>query len=286
MTRTVDYTAAETYAALRRGVEQAVTLIPDAYRSEEFFEIERERVWSKSWVTVGYATDIPRAGDILVEEVAGQSILVLRDRELGLRAYHNVCRHRGSRLVAENSNCKVIRCPYHGWGYGLDGQLLGTPYFQGLDVPAQTQNVYQMTPGVAADFCRDEYPLLPLQVREWGGLLCVNLDPTRRSFEEWIGDLPRRFCRHPLGEMQRVRRRTYEIQANWKLIAENFMEYYHLPWGHPELCNVSGFDNHYRYQGPGMYTGMATIPLTSDPKTVSFDLPTIEGLDATEARSA
>jgi phenylpropionate dioxygenase-like ring-hydroxylating dioxygenase large terminal subunit len=121
---------------------------------------------------------------------------------------------------------------------------------------------------------------------EWGGLLCVNLDPSPIPFERWIGDLPTRFCRHPLSEMQLVRRRTYEINANWKLIAENFMEYYHLPWGHPELCNVSGFDNHYRYQGPGMYTGMATIPLTDDPDTVSFDLPRIPGLNETESQSA
>ena len=79
----------------------------------------------------------------------------------------------------------------------------------------------------------------------------------------------------------------YRIRANWKLIAENFMEYYHLPFGHPELCNVSGFDNHYRYQGPGMYTGMATIPLSSDPSTVSFEgLPLLEGLNDTESQSA
>jgi choline monooxygenase len=86
--------------------------------------------------------------------------------------------------------------------------------------------------------------------------------------------------------MMLARRRQYEIQANWKLIAENFMEYYHLPWGHPELCNVSGFDNHYRYQGPGMYTGMCTVPLTNDPSTVSFDLPAIPGLNVTESQSA
>jgi choline monooxygenase len=203
-----------------------------------------------------------------------------------LRAFHNVCRHRGSRLIAESTNCKVIRCPYHGWGYSLDGRLLGTPYFQGLDVPAEVAGQCQMTPGVAADFCKDAYPLLPAQLATWGGLICVNLATDPTPFDRWIGDLPQRFCRHPLHEMQRVRRRTYEIQANWKLIAENFMEYYHLPWGHPELCNVSGFDNHYRYQGPGMYTGMGTIPLTSDPNTIRFDLPTMPELNRTESQSA
>jgi choline monooxygenase len=282
----IDYTAPNTYAPLRNNVEQAVTLIPDAYRSQAFFEVEQDRVWSRSWVVVGYASEIPHHGDCLVAEVAGQSVLVVRDKGGELRAFHNVCRHRASRLVAENTNCKVIRCPYHGWGYSLDGKLLGTPYFQGLDVPPSAVNVYQMTPGVAADFCKDDYPLLDVPLRDWGGLLCVNLDPQPLSFDQWIGDLPTRFCRHPLAEMQLVRRLTFEIKANWKLIAENFMEYYHLPWGHPELCNVSGFDNHYRYQGPGMYTGMATIPLTNDPNTVSFDLPGIPGLNETESQSA
>lgn len=284
--RTRDFTSPDAYAPLRRDVEHAVTLTPDSYRSEEFFRQELDRVWSKSWVVVGYASEIPNPGDVLVAEVAGQSVMVVRNRDGELHAFHNVCRHRGSRLVAENTNYKVIRCPYHGWGYNLDGQLLGTPYFQGLDVPAQVANVYQLTPGVASDFCRDDYPLLPISLGVWGGLVCVNLDPRPSPFAEWIGDLPQRFCRHPLEEMQLVRRRTYEIRANWKLIAENFMEYYHLPWGHPELCNVSGFDNHYRYQGPGMYTGMGTIPLTNDPKTVSFDLPEIPGLDDTESQSA
>lgn len=282
----MNYTAPETYGRLRRGVEQAVTLIPDAYRCPDFFRVEQERVWSNSWVVVGYASEIPNPGDVLVGEVAGQSILVVRNQRGELHAFHNVCRHRASRLITENTNCKVIRCPYHGWGYSLDGKLLGTPYFQGLNVPPQVPNVYQMTPGVAADFCQDEYPLLAVQVQTWGGLLCVNLAAEPTPFEDWLGDLSRRFCRHPLHEMELVRRRTYEIKANWKLIAENFIEYYHLPWGHPELCNVSGFDNHYRYQGPGMYTGMATIPLTNDPQTVSFDLPEIPGLNDTESQSA
>ena len=286
MTKPIDYTAPETYAPLRRDVEQALTIHPDAYRSDEFHRIELERVWSRSWVCVGYASEIPKPGDCLVTELAGQPLIVVRNRDGELNAFHNVCRHRGSRLLSQNTNCKVIRCPYHGWGYNLDGKLLGTPYFQGLDVPANVANVYQMTPGVASDFCADDHPLLPVHFRTWGGLLCVNLDPNPVSFDEWIGDLPTRFPRHPLAEMQLVRRKSFEIKANWKLIAENFMEYYHLPWGHPELCNVSGFNNHYRYQGPGMYTGMATIPLTNDPSTISFDLPTIPGLDSTEAQSA
>jgi choline monooxygenase len=114
----------------------------------------------------------------------------------------------------------------------------------------------------------------------------VNLSPAPRPLAEWLGDLPTRLGRHPLHELKLVRRVPFRIGANWKLVAENFMEYYHLPWVHPELCNVSGFKDHYRYQGPGMYTGMATAPLTASPSTVTFDLPTMPGLSGLEARSA
>jgi len=282
-----DYTLEDTYRRLRGNVESALTLIPDAYRSAEFFKLEREHLWSRSWVAVGYTCEVAEPGDILVAEVAGQSVLVVRGRDHTLRAFHNVCRHRGSRLVDKNANCKVLRCPYHGWGYNLEGELLGTPYFKGLDVPAGLAEKFQMTDGTAADFCKEDYPLLAAGCATWGGTVFVNLDRQPREFEKWIGDLRQRFARHPLDELVLVRRRTYEIKSNWKLIAENFMEYYHLPFGHPELCNISSFDNHYRYQGPGMYTGMATVPLSSDPTTVSFDgIPIWHGLSDTESQSA
>src|SRR5438105_10799140 len=79
---------------------------------------------------------------------------------------------------------------------------------------------------------------------------------------------------------------TLNPDANWKLVAENFMEYYHLPWVHPELCNVSGFNDHYRVQGPGLYTGMCTFPLSRDDTTVKLELPTMPGLNRSEAQTA
>jgi choline monooxygenase len=283
----IDYTHESAYRQLRQNVEAAATLIPDAYRSAEFFNVERERVWSRSWVAVAYTSQLPEIGDHLLAEVAGQPLLIIRGRDQKLRVFYNVCRHRGSRLIDQPGNCKVIRCPYHGWGYSLEGELLGTPYFKGLDVPPELAAKFQLTAGVAAEFCKDDYPLFSVATETWGGTIFVNLDSQPIPFSQWIGDLPRRFARHPLDQLELARRRTYEINANWKLIAENFMEYYHLPFGHPELCNVSGFDNHYRYQGPGMYTGMATIPLSNDPSTVSFEgLQPFDGLTATESQSA
>jgi choline monooxygenase len=282
-----DYLAPETYASLRLPVEQATTLLPDAYSNSTFFAQERDRIWRKSWVAVGYESQVPNVGDVLPLEVIGQPFIVLRDKNSRIRTFHNVCRHRGSALIDEPTNCKVIRCPYHGWAYSLEGELLGTPYFKGLDVPPAVEEKFRTDDSPAVSFRREEYPLFEVTTESWAGIIFVNLDQNPTPFSSWLGDLPVRFARHPLDELQLVRRQSYDINANWKLIAENFMEYYHLPFGHPELCNVSGFGNHWRYQGPGMYTGMCTSPLTNDSNTVSFDgLPAWGGLTYTESQSA
>ncbi len=279
-----DYTREETYQQTRLPVELATTLIPDAYRSSGFYALEQEKVFAGGWVCVGYTSQVKTPGDTFLATVAGQGLFITRDKTGQLRAFYNVCRHRGSMLLTEDGKHEVIRCPYHSWGYALDGRLLGAPYFKGLDVPAEQRALFDTSEAKA--FRKEDYGLLPVHVASWGCFVFVNLAAQPRPLDEWLGDLPQRYTRHPLHELQLVRRRPFRIHANWKLIAENFMEYYHLPWVHPELCNISGFKDHYRYQGPGMYTGMCTSPLSRDPSTVSFDLPVMPGLNDTEAQSA
>ncbi len=279
-----DYTREQTYRATRLPVDRATTLVPDAYRSQTFYEVEQDRVFSKGWVCAGYTSQVREPGQTFLTEVAGQSLIVTRDRAGRLRAFYNVCRHRGSRLLTEDGEYKVIRCPYHAWGYALDGRCLGTPYFEGLNVPEARRAAFDTSE--AKEFRKEDYSLLQVRVESWSCFVFVNLDPDARPLPEWLGDLPQRFARFPLGELRLVGRKRYQINANWKLIAENFMEYYHLPWVHPELCTVSGFDDHYRFQGPGMYTGMVTSPLSRNPAAVDMDLPPMPGLNATEAQTA
>jgi len=279
-----DFTREETYRATRLPVTHASTIVPDAYRSDEFSRIEQQRIWAGGWVCVGYTSQVAQAGDTFVTAVAGQSFFVTRDKAGKLHAFYNVCRHRGSQLVGKDGNFDVIRCPYHAWGYALDGELLGTPYFKGLDVPAEQQALFDMRE--AKDFRKEDYPLLPVTVDSWGCFVFLNLSPNPTPLAEWLGDLPQGLARYPLHELQLARRQRLEINCNWKLIAENFMEYYHLPWVHPELCNVSGFNDHYRVQGAGMYTGMCTFPLTRDEATVKLELPPLPGLNRAEAQTA
>ena len=278
------YLDPDTYRNTRQSVDRAMTLIPDAYRTPEFYELELEQVWEKSWVCVGYTSQLREPGDVLVAQIGRQPIIVTRTKKSELRAFYNVCRHRGSQLIAENGKHDVIRCPYHCWGYSLEGDLLGAPYFKGLDVPPDQQAHFDTSE--VKEFHKEDYPLLPVRVGSWGCFVYVNLDPHAPPLETWLGDLPQRYARFPLDKLQLVKRQKLTIDCNWKLIAENFMEYYHLPWVHPDLCNVSGFKDHHRYQGPGMYTGMCTSPLTYDSNTVQLDLPPMPGLNATEANSA
>ena len=278
------YTQEETYKSTRLPVDQATTLLSDAYRSSTFFQIEQERMFRSGWVCVGYTSQVATPGDTFLTTVASQPLIITRDKLNVIHAFYNVCRHRGSRLVTKDDCYKVFRCPYHAWGYGLNGELLGTPYFEGLDVSQAEKEAYASQ---AKEFNKKDYPLLSAKVDCWGCFIFVNLDekPTF-SLREWLGDLPERLKRYPLDELALVARKHYTLEANWKIVAENFTEYYHLPWVHPELVKVSRIENHYRYQGPGMYTGFCTSPLTQDPKTVDLQLEPYEMLSETEKKSA
>jgi len=129
-TPVADYTSERTYESTRLPVDRATTLIPDAYTTREFFDLERERVFASSWVAVACTSDVDRPGRVVVVDVAGRSVIVTRNREGALRAFHNVCRHRATKLLTDGQErLKRIRCPYHSWTYDLDGRCLGTPLF-------------------------------------------------------------------------------------------------------------------------------------------------------------
>ncbi|MGB0386261.1 MAG: aromatic ring-hydroxylating oxygenase subunit alpha [Ardenticatenaceae bacterium] len=258
------YSKPETYRNNRPQVEMAMTLIPDAYTSAAFYDMEQERVFARSWVYVACLSDFNKPGDTVVATVAGQSVVVVQNKEGQLRAFYNVCRHRGAQLVEEGCTHlkKRFRCPYHSWAYDFNGACLGTPLFTNSDIPEDQQGIFDMTDVEAFD--KADYALYPVNLEVWGFLVFVNLDPNPAPLSEQLGDLPERCAEYKLPEWQVVREKTYDIHANYKLIGENFMEYYHLPWVHPELVKVSKMKDHYRWQGSGMYTGMTTWPISQN----------------------
>jgi len=281
------YTQPETYCLSRLPVDQASTLIPDAYTAADFFALEQEKIFATAWVAVGCLQQVQNPGDILVTEVAGRSILVMRDKTGKLRAFYNVCRHRGSKLLENSCNIKSLRCPYHAWVYGLDGQCLGTSMFQNeKKVDTVASNGAETDLSATALFDKQNYGLLQLSVQTWGFLVFVNLSVQTTPFEEWLGDIPQKFQSHVLENWEISGEKNYDVASNYKLIEENFMEYYHLPFVHPELTSVSRMEDHHRCQGKGMYTGMLTTPVSRDIDSVWLNLPAAQGLDKEHLEAA
>jgi choline monooxygenase len=276
-----------TYAATRLPVDLASTLIPDAYTSEAYYELEQQRVFGGSWVGVAMTSQLRDPGDFIVVEVAGRSLIVCRNKAGELRAFDNVCRHRGAQICAASGHvARFFQCPYHAWAYDLDGALLGTPLFTpDSQVPLDQRAVFDMSDIKAFD--KADYGLHPVRVASFGPVVLICLDPEARALDELLGDLARRLEGYRMDEWEVSRTATYEIDANWKLIAENFMEYYHLPWVHPGLVKVSPINAHYRWQGPGTYIGFCTSPIASNADEGGWQgLPAISGLDETDVVSA
>ncbi len=266
------FTKESTYRNTRGPVELATTIPPESYRSQEFWTIEQERVFSKSWVCVGYTCQVDTPGKTITANVGGQPIVILRDKENKLKGFFNVCRHRGSLLVHEAGTYERLRCPYHSWTYDLSGNLLHCPLF--------------ISPQGGGQFEKTHYSLFPVRVESWGCFVFATLDPNAIPLLKFLGDLPERYNNFPLDELVLVRRKEYKIESNWKLVAENFLEYYHLPWVHPELCTVTAIDMHKRNQGLGMYMSFFASPLLQGgtPLDAGY-LPAMPGLTPDEKNS-
>jgi Rieske 2Fe-2S family protein len=214
------------------------TLPASAYRSPEHHAREIERIFHRGWFAVGRAERLGAAGDYLHVDVAGERVLVVRDRDGALRGFHDVCRHRGSRLVLEppaggadrpdgpTGRFKgAIRCPYHAWTYGLDGALRNAPHLSESD-----------------GLRREQLGLHPVAVDTWGGFLFVNLATDAagpRGGPSAIGAEPaERIANYPLADLRVGARISYDVDADWKVIVENYNECYHCGPVHPELCEL------------------------------------------------
>lgn len=283
-----DFLQEKTYRHTRPSVEAAMTLLPEGYTSPEFYALEQERVFSNSWVPVGCLDQIKHPKDVLVVNLAGQSVLVTRNKKGELRAFYNVCRHRGTKMLEDG--CQRLKssrivCPYHSWGYDFEGNCIGTPLFEELGLPEGHQKAFDMS-GVEK-FDRTHYGLFPVRVESWGFLIFLNLNENAPPLKDQLGDLPERCADYRLEEWQIVRGKKFVFNANYKLVGENFMEYYHLPWVHPELIKVSRMEDHHRWQGRGMYTGMTTWPIAPNTQEGGWQgLPPIQGLKKSQAESA
>lgn len=262
------WAAAERWTGTRQPLLRSKGLEPAAYTDTDFFDAESQQVFERSWVCVGIAADVAEPGRLLVRDVGSRSVIITRANDGVLRGFLNSCRHRGTELASADCDvANTIRCPYHRWGYSLDGTLVSTPLFD--EVPRN-------------DFDKADYPLVDVRVDTWGVLLFVCLDSDTLDLKEWLGDLPDRMDGYNLEAWVKTDEDELTINANWKLISENFQEYYHLTWVHPELSKVSRVDDHYRYQGAGMYCGQSTTPVSADDRDDWLTMPPATGLDESD----
>ncbi len=206
----------------------AKTLPAGWYVSPENFANERERIFARSWIGVGRSDWIANAGDFFSTDVAGESLIVTRDRAGNVHAFFNVCRHRGTRLCEQSAGHfqGSIQCPYHAWTYGLDGALNAA------------RNMAEV-PG----FERADYPLHEAAVAIWEGCIFVNLAGDPEPFERALSPLTGRFTRWDLERLRTGRTIEYDIACNWKLVFQNYSECYHCPLVHPQLDKLSPSDS-------------------------------------------
>ena len=209
--------------------EPGARTLPQRYFiSPDVLEEERERIFSTHWMLVGHESQIARPGDYFVQDVAGESLIIVRD-QTRVRAFYNVCRHRGTRLCEERSgHSATIQCPYHAWTYALDGRLVGAPHMTGETVPG---------------FDKADYSLHAVNFGLWEGFIFVNLGAAPESLEKWLAPLRGKFSRWNLPRLRSANRIEYDVRANWKLIFENYSECYHCPGVHPMLSKVSPSDS-------------------------------------------
>ena len=197
--------------------ERALSLPPVCYVDEAVTRAEVDHLFRASWIGVGRADQVREAGDYVALDVAGQSIILLRDQAGQLQAFANTCRHRAMRLLDGSGTCRGIRCPFHAWAYRLDGTLAAAPHME-----------------QAEGFDKAAYGLIRYRAEERLGFVFVCLNAEAPALDAVLGDLAETHAPWPLASLVSTRRQDLEVACNWKAFLEVFNEYYHLPFVHPD----------------------------------------------------
>ena len=243
------------------------TLGRDDYVGQGVYDEEREKIWWGDWVTIGRSEEVANPGDFVVKDLAGESIFLTRNADGVLNGFYNVCSHRGTKFLDDGASGnvrKAFRCPYHAWTYDLNGRLIGTP------------NVSE-----SEFFDRDAYPLHGFAVDEYAGFVFVNLAESPRPLMDALTDGAESitsFERFKMDELRVGIRIVYEVEANWKIVVENYNECLHCPQVHPELVQVvplfrfgEVWDEETRDDGNWMVEGATSF--TADGKSELPKLP-------------
>ena len=215
----------------------ARTLPGSWYTSPVTYALELDRIFHRRWLCACRASDVAQRGDYVARAVGTESVIITRDDSGAPRAFHYVCRHRGTRIceAMQGRFDSGIQCPYHAWTYALDGRLIGAPHMSDTD-----------------GFDKSEWPLHPVAIAEWEGWLFINFDRDPEPFSSAFAPLISRFERFRLPTLVAARRIEYDVRANWKLIHQNYSECYHCSPVHPALVRLTPANSGENdlYEGP------------------------------------
>jgi len=251
-----DVISKEKLDVVSNSIEKAHGLPNECYLEGEYTAIERKKLFEDRWVAVGVASSLPNPGDAKPFDLLGIPLIILRDKDNKIRVFHNVCSHRGYKLLHKACRLKnVIRCPYHSWSYDLKGDLVATPHLGGIN-----QHEHE-------DFEKSKSNLKEVRSAIWIDLIMVNISNNEISFEEYIKTLEDRWSEFWTKEDQQMIYHANDYgyfllkaKCNWKFAVENYCESYHLPFVHPGLNSYSKIDDHYHIQGlPNRFAGQGTV---------------------------
>ncbi|QGX98908.1 aromatic ring-hydroxylating dioxygenase subunit alpha [Roseovarius faecimaris] len=243
-------------APFRADPSDSYTLPARFYHDAEIWEHEKAAIFAQSWYYAGHVSQVAQSGEFLTVKIHEQNIFVARTRQGDLKAFYNVCPHRGHELVSGTGRKNVITCPYHAWAFDFDGTLKSA---------RNTETV--------KGFDRSQFSLKEVRVEVFCGLVLVNLDPNATPFAEQMGDLEKEIRAYvpSVDDLQFAQRDTYEVEANWKVLIDNFLECYHCAPAHKDFVDLVDM-NSYRTITCGLYSSQcAGKPRTTNARAYKFE---------------
>ena len=229
---------------VKNPIEKAHGLPNECYLNNDYLEFEKEKIFKNNWTMIGVASSVPNPGDAKPFNLLGIPILIVRNKGNEVKVFHNVCSHRGFKLVDQECKLKnVIRCPYHSWSYDFNGKLTVTPHIGGLGKHE------------VEGFDKNKSNLKEIKSNIWMDLIFININSNAKPFEDFIKPLEDRWSKFIFKKDQKLIRHSTDngyfnmtVNSNWKFAIENYCESYHLPWIHPELNKVSNISDHYHIE--------------------------------------
>jgi len=251
-----DVISKEKLDVVSNSIEKAHGLPNECYLNGEYTLIERKKIFEDKWVVIGVASSLPKPADAKPFDLLGIPLIILRDKNNNIRVFHNVCSHRGYKILQKPCSLKnVLRCPYHSWTYDFNGELIATPHLGGMDKHSSD------------DFNNKKSSLKEVRSTVWLDLIMINISNNEVPFKDYIKPLHDRWSEFWTKDDQKLIHHAedygyflLEAKCNWKFAIENYCESYHLPWVHPGLNAYSKIEDHYHIQGlPNRFAGQGTI---------------------------